>query len=794
MSDLEKDSNDRGEDKISIPSEMPILPLRDIVIYPYMIVPLFVEREKSLKAIDKTLATKERMIFLTAQKDAAKEFPEKDDFYDVGTVGIILRLLRMPDQKTRILVQGIRRGKIKNILSEEPTYIGKIEADEEEREIETTLEVEALMRNVKANFDKCVNLGKPVSPEIVVFAANTTSPGQLADLIAAYVNMSVAESQRILEIFDPVKRLEAIAKILEREVEILEVQKRIHEQTKEGMEREQRDYYLRQQLKTIQNELGESAEETEEIKELRSKIEKANMPKEVKDVAEKQLSRLKRMHPESSEGGVIRTYLDWLVELPWDVETQDNMDIKEASRILDEDHYDLEEIKERILEFLAVRKLKPDHKGSILCFVGPPGVGKTSLGKSIARALGRKFVRISLGGIRDEAEIRGHRRTYVGALPGKIIHGIKQAGTCNPVFMMDEVDKIGTDFRGDPSSALLEVLDPEQNYSFRDHYLEVPFDLSKVMFITTANMLEPIQPAFLDRMEVLQLPGYTDREKQKIAERYLIPRQIEENGLSRDKVFITEPALKKIINEYTREAGLRNLEREIAVICRKIAKKIAEGEDKRYRITARQLHKFLGPPRYVDAAGLTREEVGKATGLAWTAAGGEVLYVEVSTMKGKGNLTLTGHLGDVMKESAQAATTYARTIATKLNIPEDFYYKTDIHIHIPAGAVPKDGPSAGITLATALISALAGIPVDRNVAMTGEITVRGEILPVGGLKQKVLAAKRRGITSIIVPEGNRKDIEVLPKDIKNGLKFFFFSKMDDVLDKALVKNGSKDQC
>ncbi|MBU1626450.1 endopeptidase La [bacterium] len=787
MVENEKVASDQMDEKLAIPSEMPILPLRDLVLYPFMIVPLFIEREKSLKAVDKTLTTKERMIFLATQKESSQDLPEREDFYTVGTVGIILRLLRMPDQKTRILVQGIRRGKIKRILSDEPTFIGEIETGEEEETSSSTLELEALMRNVKANFDRCVALGKTVSPEIVVFAANTANPGQLADLMAAYVNMSIPESQKTLEMFDPFERLKAIGKILEREVEILEVQKKIHDQTRQGMEREQRDYYLRQQMKTIQDELGESAEESDEIKELKAKIEAAKMSEEAKGVAEKQLSRLKKMHPESSEGAVIRTYLDWLVELPWAIETEDSMDVNKAKEILDEDHYDLEDVKERILEFLAVKKLKPDRKGSILCFVGPPGVGKTSLGKSIARALGRKFIRISLGGIRDEAEIRGHRRTYVGALPGKIIHGIKQAGSCNPVFMMDEVDKIGTDFRGDPSSALLEVLDPEQNNSFRDHYLEVSYDLSKVMFITTANMLEPIQPAFLDRMEVLHLSGYSDREKLKIAKKYLIPRQIEENGLKDERFQITEPALKKIIMEYTREAGLRNLEREIAVICRKVAKRIAEGKDKKYSISAGTLYSYLGSPKYIDDSGLAKEEIGKATGLAWTTTGGEVLYIEVSTMEGKGNLTLTGQLGDVMKESAQAAMTYARTVSKKLNVAEDFYYKTDIHIHIPAGAVPKDGPSAGITLATALISALAGIPIDRNVAMTGEITVRGEILPIGGLKQKVLAAKRRQIKTIIVPSGNKKDIEVLPKDIKNGLKFHFLSNMDDVLEIALVK-------
>jgi len=786
MNGNQKDSKEQEENKLVIPSEMPILPLRDIVLYPFMIVPLFIERDKSLKAVDKAMATKERMIFLTSQKDSSKDKLEDGDFYEIGTIGMILRLLRMPDQKTRILVQGLRRARIKKINASDPCFIGEIETKEEE-EKELTLEDEALMRNIKADFDKCASLGKQISPEIMVFAANTSNPGQLADLIAAYVSMSVEESQKILEIYDQTERLKAIGKLLEREVEILDVQKNIQDRTKEGMEREQRDYYLRQQMKQIQNELGESGGDTEDLKELKQKIDDSKMQDEVRAVAEKQLSRLKKMHPESSEGGVIRTYLEWLIDLPWGVETQDNMDITEAAKILDEDHYDLEEVKERILEFLAVKKLKPDHKGSILCFVGPPGVGKTSLGKSIARALGRKFIRISLGGIRDEAEIRGHRRTYVGALPGKIIHGLKQAGTCNPVFMMDEVDKIGTDFRGDPSSALLEVLDPEQNNSFRDHYLEVPFDLSKVMFITTANMLEPIQPAFLDRMEVLQLSGYTDREKLKIAKRYLVPRQVNENGLSDQMFQFTEPALKKIIDEYTREAGLRNLEREIAIVCRKVAKKVAEGDSRNYRITAGMLHRYLGPPKYIDDYDLAKEEVGKATGLAWTATGGDVLYVEVSIVKGKGNLILTGQLGDVMKESAQAAMTYARTVAKKLNLPEEFYYKTDIHIHIPAGAVPKDGPSAGITLATALISALADIPIDRHVAMTGEITVRGEILPVGGLKQKVLAAKRRGLKIIVAPAKNKKDIDVLPNDIKNGLKFHFLSYMDDVLDIALVK-------
>ena len=772
------------ESQVEIPDVLPLLPIRDIVIYPYMMLPLFVGRDVSIRAVEEALS-RDRLIFLVAQKNSAEDNPTPNDIYHVGTVASIMRMLKLADGRVKILVQGLSKGEIESYLHERPFFEVKIRKVLEAALQEASIEVEALMRNVKEKIEQILNL-KNLPPEIVMVTDNISDPGVLADLVASNLRLKIEESQAILEIFEPVARLKKVNELLSRELELSTVQARIQNQAKEEMSKTQRDYFLREQLKQIQQELGEGDERTEELNELKKQIEKAKMPLEVKREADKQLKRLEQMHPESSESSLVRTYLDWLVELPWSKRTKDNLNIQKAKEVLDEDHYNLEKIKERILEYLAVNKLRRKIKGPILCFVGPPGVGKTSLGKSIARALGRNFARISLGGIRDEAEIRGHRRTYVGALPGRIVQGVKQAGSNNPVFMLDEIDKVGADFRGDPSAALLEVLDPEQNHAFSDHYLNLPFDLSNVLFICTANLLDPVPAALADRMEVLQLSGYTNEEKLEIARKFLIPRQLEDNGISKGHLEISDDAVLRIIAQYTKEAGLRNLEREIASICRKVARKIAEGKKDPTRVTRANLHLFLGPPKFLPEAEQEKHEVGVATGLAWTSAGGEVLYVEASLSKGRGNLTLTGQLGEVMKESAQAAVSYARSHAKKLGIEEDFYQKLDIHIHVPAGAIPKDGPSAGITMAAALISALTKRPVSRDVAMTGEITLRGRVLPVGGLKEKCLAAFRAGIMTIIVPDRNQKDLEEIPKPLRRKLRLIPVKNMSDVLKFALL--------
>jgi len=694
-------------------------------------------------------------------------------------------MLKLADGRVKVLVQGLSKGEIQNYVRERPFYEVKIGKVTEPPLQEVSIEVEALTRSVREKIEQILNL-KNLPPEIVMVTDNISDPGVLADLVASNLRLKIEESQGILEIFEPVARLKKVNELLSRELELSSMQARIQNQAKEEMSKTQRDYFLREQLKQIQQELGEGDERTEEINELKKLIEKAKMPAEVKREAEKQLRRLEQMHPESSEASLVRTYMDWLVELPWSKKTKDNLNIQKAKQVLDEDHYNLEKVKVRILEYLAVNKLRRKIKGPILCFVGPPGVGKTSLGKSIARALGRNFVRVSLGGIRDEAEIRGHRRTYVGALPGRIIQGVKQAGSNNPVFMLDEIDKVGTDFRGDPSAALLEVLDPEQNHAFSDHYLNLPFDLSNALFICTANLLDPVPPALADRMEVIQLSGYTNEEKLEIALRFLIPRQLEDNGISTKYLELSDDALLRIISQYTKEAGLRNVEREIASICRKVARKLAEGKKDLTRVTRGNLHLFLGPPKFLPDTEQEQHEIGVATGLAWTSTGGEVLYIEASLSKGRGNLTLTGQLGDVMKESAQAAVSYARSHARELGIDEDFYQKLDIHIHVPAGAIPKDGPSAGITMATALTSALTKRRVSRDVAMTGEITLRGRVLPVGGLKEKCLAAFRAGIRTIIVPEKNQKDLDEIPKHLRRKLKVTLANNMGDVLKEALL--------
>ena len=786
MDEIEKnpESQEWKEAPSEIPDVIPLLPIRDIVIYPYMMLPLFVGRDISIRAVEEALS-RDRLIFLVAQRNAQEDNPTPDDIYRIGTVASILRMLKLADGRVKILVQGMAKGEVENFLREKPFFEIKIRKIVEHPIQEVSVEVEALMRNVKEKIEQILNL-KSLPPEIVMVTDNVSEPGVLADLVASNLRLKIEESQGILEVSAPMDRLRKVNELLSRELELSTVQARIQNQAKDEINKTQREYFLREQLKQIHQELGEGDERAEEINELKNQIEKAKMPREVKRETEKQLKRLEQMHPEASEASLVRTYLDWLVELPWGKRTKDNLNIQMAKKVLDEDHYNLEKVKERILEYLAVNKLRRKIKGPIICFVGPPGVGKTSLGKSIARALRRNFTRVSLGGTRDEAEIRGHRRTYVGALPGRIIQGIKQAGSKNPVFMLDEIDKLGIDFRGDPSAALLEVLDPEQNHAFSDHYLNLPFDLSHVLFICTANLLDPVPPALKDRMEVIDLSGYTNEEKLEIARKFLIPRQLEENGISTRSLELSDDSVLRIISQYTKEAGLRNLEREIASICRKVARKVAEGKQEITRVTRGNLHLFLGPPKFISETEREQNDIGVATGLAWTSAGGEILHVEASLAKGRGNLTLTGQLGDVMKESAQAAVSYARSHAKKLGIEEDFYQKLDIHIHVPAGAIPKDGPSAGITMGTALISTLTKRPVSLNVAMTGEITLRGRVLPVAGLKEKCLAAYRAGISTIIVPDRNEKDLDEIPKALRRKLRFVLAKTMSDVLDAALL--------
>lgn len=784
--------NDKEETKeVEIPDTLPVLPVRDIVIFPYMILPLFVGRDISIKAIDHALNTN-RMVLLLAQRDLNVETPTTDDLYLMGTVCMIMRMLKLPDGRVKVLVQGLSKARVSEFVQQEPFFVAGIVKVTEEKPAEATIENEALIRSVKEQMDKAVALGKTVLPDVMVVIENIEDPGRLADLITANLGLKTDQAQEILEMSDPVKRLMRVGEILGREVQLLTIQQKIQTEARGEIDKTQREYFLREQLKAIQRELGDIDERAEEVREFRKKIDDAKMPEKVMKEAEKQLRRLEKMHPDSAEAGTIRTYLEWLTELPWSKSTEDQLDIHKAEKVLNEDHYDLEKVKERILEYLSVRKLKAKMKGPILCFIGPPGVGKTSLGRSISRSLGREFVRLSLGGVRDEAEIRGHRRTYVGALPGRIIQGMKQAGTNNPVFMLDEIDKIGSDFRGDPSSALLEVLDPEQNNSFADHYLAVPFDLSNVMFITTGNLTDTIPGPLRDRMEILYLSGYTEEEKLEIAKKYLIPKQLDEHGITTKILQIRDSAVRQIISHYTREAGVRNLEREIANLCRKVAKRVAEGQEEKFNVSAQNIHKYLGVPKYLPEEEMKVSEVGVATGLAWTEAGGDVIYVEAIMMKGKGNLTLTGQLGDVMKESAQAALSYIKSRAQSLGLNEESFSNADMHIHVPAGAIPKDGPSAGITMATSIASALTGRPVRKDIAMTGEVTLRGRVLPIGGLKEKTLAAKRMGIKTVIIPNRNKKDLDDLPKYVKEGMTFEIVETMDDVLRIALGrKTGAK---
>ncbi len=766
---------------VSIPDELPIIPSGESVVYPSMIVPLAANDEKTIKLVDEA-ATGDKIVGLFAQRQGVEE-PPPANLYGMGTAASIAKMLKMPDGSIRAFLQGISRVRLAELVQVEPYLRGRVERVEVT--VERTPELEALMRNIVSLFQKVVALAPNLPDELAVAAMNLPDPGSLADLVAAHVNLSLEESQEILETLDVRERMEKLTLFINRELEILELRGKIQSQVRTEVDKAQREFLLREQLKAIQKELGEVDERTVEVNELRAKIEEAALPAEARKEAERELDRRAKMPPQAAEYSTARTYLDWLTALPWARGTEDNLDVAQAQRILDEDHYDLEKVKERILDYLAVRRLKADMRGPILCLAGPPGTGKTSVGQSIARALGRSFIRLSLGGIRDEAEIRGHRRTYVGALPGRIIQGIRRAGSNNPVFMLDEVDKIGLDFRGDPSAALLEVLDPEQNCAFSDHYLEVPFDLSKVMFITTANLVDPIPPALRDRMEVLELPGYTEIEKLHIAEKFLIPRQLKAHGLSRKMLKIGDDAILAIVRDYTREAGLRNLEREIGTICRKIARQVAQGAKRSTKVTTDSLEGFLGHRRFRYELAEKADEVGVATGLAWTQSGGDVLFVEAILVPGKGNLTLTGHLGDIMQESARAALTYARSRAASLGAEGDFYAKNDVHIHVPAGAVPKDGPSAGITMAVALVSALTGRPVSRETGMTGEITLRGKILPVGGIKEKVLAAHRAGIKRLILPRDNERDLEDVPRHVKDKLEFAFVERIDEVLAETL---------
>src|SRR5579885_1142123 len=772
---------------IDIPPVLAVLPLRGLVIFPGQIHPFLVSRPASLKLIE-DLPGARSVIALATQKNPEEESPQPDGLFSRGTAVRILKMLKYPDHSVRVLVQGLARIELLEFVQRDPYFVARVGRLSDH--VTPGKELDALQAHVASQFSKFVSLVPYLPDELQVMAMNIREPGRLADLVAAYIKIAVEEEQDLLATLEVKSRLEKLSSILNREIELLELGHKIQGQVQTELTKNQREFYLRQQLKAIQKELGEGDGRTSEIEELEKKIEEAKMPPEARKAADKELERLKMIPPESAEHTVVRTYLDWLVTLPWSVSTEDNLDIAHARAILDEDHYDLEKIKERILEFLAVRKLKKTTKGPILCFVGPPGTGKTSLGRSIARAMGRKFQRLSLGGIRDEAEIRGHRRTYIGSLPGRIIQGLRNAGSNNPLFILDEVDKLGADFRGDPASALLEVLDPEQNSSFVDHYLDVPFDLSHVLFLTTANVLDTIPHALRDRMEVLELPGYTEEEKLHIVQRHLVPKQLNENGLSDRPVEFTQEAIAEIIRNYAREAGVRNLEREIARICRKIARSVTEGETPPERITPDLLQRYLGPPKFFSEVAERANEPGVATGLAWTPNGGDIIFVESTRMSGQKGLTLTGSLGDVMKESAQAALSYIRTRAEGLGIAPDFYEKSDIHVHVPAGAIPKDGPSAGVTIAASLASLMTGRPVRSDVAMTGEITLRGKVLPVGGIKEKVLAARRAGIHTVALPRRNEHDLDDIPPELRKEMEIIFVDTVDDVLAHVLRPDGA----
>ncbi len=783
ISILEED--ERGS---NIPEILPLMPVRDIVIFTDMLLPLFVGREKSVMAVEEAVSN-DGFIFLATQKDTTVENPKPDQIYEIGTIGRILRMLKLPDGRVKALVQGVAKARILEYARKKAMYRVKHEIITPAPITDMTIEVQALMRNVRENSEKVLAFRGEMTGDVNAILESIDDPGKLADLVASNLRLKIEESQMVLEIIDSVDRLQKVNDLLSREVDLSSMQAKIQSNVRDEIAKSQRDYFLREQVRAIHKELGESDEKAQEIDEYQKKIKRAKMTKEAETEATKQLKRLEQMHPDSAESSIVRTYLDWLVEMPWSKSSKDVIHIKTAKEILDSDHYGLKKIKERILEYLSVRKLNPNMKGPILCFIGPPGVGKTSLGRAISKAMGRKFFRLSLGGIRDEAEIRGHRRTYIGALPGRILQGLKQCGTNNPVFMMDEIDKLGSDFRGDPSSALLEALDPEQNSAFSDHYLNLPFDLSKVMFVLTANMNDTIPSALLDRMEIIMLSGYTEEEKTVIAEKYLLPRQLKENGIKPKDLQISPPALQQIISEYTSESGVRNLERELGTICRKVAKKLAEEEKGPFVISKNNLHKYLGIPKYITEMDQEESQTGLVTGLAWTQVGGEVLYVEASLIGGKGEMILTGQLGDIMQESARAAMSYARSRLSDFGIEENVFESQDVHIHVPSGATPKDGPSAGIAMATALISVLSKKPVNKYVAMTGEITLRGRVLPIGGLKEKSLGALRAGIKTIVIPEKNKRDLDEIPTYVKKKIHFVPVKNMSEVLDIAFKIDG-----
>jgi ATP-dependent Lon protease len=778
--------NDKKDDKeqTSGPARVPLLPLRDIIVFPHMVVPLFVGRQRSIKALEEA-TQKQSPIFLSSQKDAKTNEPTEDDIYKIGTLGSVVQMLKLPDGTVKVLIEGKKRATVARFVSNPDFFV--VEVEETPEIVERNNEVEALVREVHTTFENYVKLKKKIPPEMVMSVSSIDDPGRLADTIVAHLGIRLEDRQSLLETFDAAERLEKILGHMRAEIEILEVERRIRSRVKKQMERSQKEYYLNEQMRAIQKELGEKDEFKNEIQEIEEKLKQKKLSAEAKDKVEKELKKLKMMSPMSAEATVVRNYIDWILSLPWNEFTDDKLDINEAERVLEEDHFGLEKVKERILEYLAVQSLVGKIKGPILCLVGPPGVGKTSLGRSIARATGRKFIRVSLGGVRDEAEIRGHRRTYIGALPGKIVQSMKKAGSSNPVFLMDEIDKMSTDFRGDPSSALLEVLDPEQNTSFNDHYLDLDYDLSKVMFITTANTLDRIPRPLQDRMEIIRIAGYTELEKLSIAKKYLLEKQKEANGLTPENLVFTDNALLGVIRHYTKEAGVRNLEREIASICRKVAVEVVRKDRNAHmQVGTKSLHKYLGPIKFRYGKAETEVKIGVTTGLAWTELGGEMLETEVTIMPGKGQLIITGKLGDVMQESAQAAMSYVRSRAVELGLEKDFYQKLDVHIHVPEGAIPKDGPSAGITMATSLVSALMKIPVRNDLAMTGEITLRGAVLPIGGLKEKVLAAHRAGIKTVLIPSENEKDIEEIPATVLKTVNLELVAHMDQVLKKALV--------
>ena len=773
-----------------IPKTLPMMPVRDVVVFTDMLLPLFVGRDKSIRAVEECVEY-DRYVFLSAQKDSEVEKPGADDVYDIGTIGRVQKMIKMPDGRIKALVQGIAKAKIVAYVQKRSFFKVEVEVLTDVEPEELDIEIEALMRNVKENSEKLLALKGEFTGDVGDLLAHIDSPGKLADLVASNLNLKVEDAQTLLEITDTVERLVRVNDLLARELDLSTVQAKIQTHVKDEISKNQRDYYLREQVKAIHRELGESDDKLAEIAEFKQKIKKCKLPEDSEKEALKQLKRLEQMHFDSSEASVVRTYLDCIVELPWSKSTKDFLDIKKAKEILDQNHFGLDKAKERILEYLSVRKLNPKKKGQIICFVGPPGVGKTSLGQAIAKAMRRKFHRVSLGGIRDEAEIRGHRRTYIGAMPGRILQGLRQCKTNNPLFMLDEIDKLGSDFRGDPSSALLEALDPEQNFEFSDHYLNMPFDLSNVLFILTANLADTIPSPLLDRMELIHISGYTRQEKVEIARRHLLPRKLKDNGLIRRSIHISPGAMESIVSEYTLEAGLRGLERKLDKICRKIARQIAEGKKGRFNITRQNLNRYLGPPQYINELDQEESQVGLATGLAWTEFGGEHLYIETSLYQGKGELQLTGQIGEVMQESARAALTYIKANQTHLGIEKDALDNHDIHIHVPAGAIPKDGPSAGIAMVTALVSAFTGRKVDNKVGMTGEISLRGRVLPIGGLREKALGALRAGIKQVIIPEKNRKDLHDIPKSVKSKLKFTCVKDVKEVLEIALENKSGK---